>query len=82
MTETKNVEIELQTPHVINSQDERYSKNVFGNISCDEKIISMIILKRKETMLKNINLRIEKLLQIDQIINYQIIVSKHLNIHY
>lgn len=42
----------------------------------------MIILKRKGIMLKNINQRIEKLHLIGQIINYLIIASKHLNIHY
>jgi len=31
MTEIKNVQIELQTPHVLNSMEERDSKNLFGN---------------------------------------------------
>lgn len=31
MTEIKNVQIELQTPHVMNSIGERDSRNLFGN---------------------------------------------------
>lgn len=44
--------------------------------------MNMIMYKKKEIMFRDIKQRIEKLHQIVQIINYQIIQFKQVNIHY